>query len=60
MRLFCDAEAATLGLFDAINSFGKYAQVLLQFPGMLVKGSQLGSEFVELPIECGYLLIPCP
>jgi hypothetical protein len=36
MRLFCDAEAATLGLFDAINSFGKYAQVLLQFPRVLV------------------------
>jgi hypothetical protein len=58
--LFGDAEAATLRLFDAINGIGKYSQMLLQFPRVLVKGAQFSSEFVELPIECGYLLIICP
>ena len=60
VRLFSDAEAIALGLFDAVNSFGEHTQVLLQLPCMLVQGSQLGSKFVELPIECGYLLITCP
>jgi hypothetical protein len=47
-------------LFDAVNGFSEYTQVLLQFPCVLVQGAQLGGEFVELPIECRYLLIISP
>jgi hypothetical protein len=47
-------------LFDSVNGLGKYTKMLLKLPRVLVKGAQLGSEFVELPIECGYLLIVSP
>jgi hypothetical protein len=47
-------------LFDAVNGLSKYTKMLLKLPCVLVKGAQLGGEFVELPIECGYLLIVSP